>query len=476
MHHFLEAERQYCISNGENAPPKGKLCFAYDIGCTNSKTVHRSPLASLANYMGYLPAVGTMHGYAHERACQLNFLLLYQTGAGLEDGETSEQYFSKSNSLASATRHASIFHRRQMITEYAYHTDNFETYGNLKFECVRLVLRTPVLSFNGWRRKQFISRIFQGSRQLLAWLSYRPGERDQTSALERAQHHAQENERKILADVHALESKLDVHVRWTEGSVQWEEAGALVTGAKYRRALDKLEGLLVSRIFELSRLNISGTGYKMRKHLASALKKRSKSIQSAITEYNTVAAKMKPKRQPVDWEEVVEYAFLSEFDILRDTREDIRERPWAVPANRVIITQFFKVIGAEDELSREKNELITRERELMPTNPTLALQVRNFRREWGRFHEVHKKRLLSITKLPGFDWSTNGKYFFPGTPVERRINRTSYAAEDLTTEKRVDEDNTDDDDDDEEDEEDEDEELVHRIDTFLSVATDVLEE
>ncbi|KAJ3918492.1 hypothetical protein F5877DRAFT_67325 [Lentinula edodes] len=419
MHHFLEAERQHRISNGEDVPPKGKLCFAYDIGCTNSKTVHCSPLASLANYMGYLPAVGTMHGYAHEWACQLNFLLLYQTGTGLEDGETSEQYFSKSNALASATRHASIFHRRQMITEYAYHTNNFETYGNLtKFlrnhysQALKILGTAPSLRIRmreagikdacvifQWMEEEAVylqnlsrelpveSLQMEYYRKLialkecqavlkdarLAWLSYRPGEHDQTSALERAQRHAQENERKILADVHALESKLDVRVWWTEGSVQWEEAGALVTGAKYRRALDKLEGLLVSRIFELSWLNISGTGYKMRKHLASALKKRSKSIQSAITKYNTVAAKMKPKRQPVDWEEVVEYAFLSEFDILRDTREDIRECPWAVPANRVIITQFFKVIGAEDELScvhqeirqlvtymqQEKNELIT---------------------------------------------------------------------------------------------------------------------
>ncbi|KAJ4477074.1 hypothetical protein C8R41DRAFT_983264 [Lentinula lateritia] len=280
MHHFLEAERQYCISNGEDAPPKGKLCFAYDIGCTNSKTVHRSPLASLANYMGYLPA----------------------TGAGLE----AEQYFSKSNSLASATRHASIFHRRQMITEYAYHTNNFKTYGNLtKFlgnhysQALEILGTAPSLRIQmreagikdahvifQWMEEeavylQNLSReppvetlqmeyyrklialkecqaVLKDAR--LAWLSYRPGERDQTSALERAQRHAQENERKILADVHALESKLDVRVRWTEGSVQWEEAGALVTGAKYRRALDKLEGLLVSRIFELSRLNISGTG------------------------------------------------------------------------------------------------------------------------------------------------------------------------------------------------------------------------
>ncbi|KAJ3899548.1 hypothetical protein F5879DRAFT_1012287 [Lentinula edodes] len=478
MHNFLEAEWQYRISNGEDMPPKGKLCFAYDVGCTNSKTVNHSPLASLANYMGYLPAVGTMHGYAHERACQLNFLLLYQTGAGLEDGETSEQYFSKSNSLASATRHASVFHRRQMITEYAYHTDNFETYGNLsKFlrnhysQALEILgtassLRTRMHKAEEVAYLQNLSReppvetlqmeyyrklitlrecqaVLKDAR--LAWLSYRPGECDQTSALERAQCHAQENEQKILADVHALESKLDVRVRWTEGSVQWEEAGALVTGVKYRRALDKLEGLLVSRIFELSRLNISGTGYKIQKHLASALKKRSKSIQSAIIEYNTIAAKMKPKRQPVDWEEVVEYVFLSEFDILCDTREDIREQRWAVPANCVI--------GAEDELSREKDELIARERELMPTKLTLALQVRNF---------FHRKQLLSITKLPGFDWSTNGK-----------INHTSHAAEDLTTEKRVNEDNTDDDDDDDDEE---DEELVHRIDTFLSVATDVLEE
>ncbi|KAJ3871408.1 hypothetical protein F5051DRAFT_463789 [Lentinula edodes] len=498
MYHFLEAERQYRVSNGEEAPPKGKLCFSYDVGCTNSKTVHRSPLASLAKYMGYLPAVGTMHGYAHERACQLNFLLLYQNGAGLEDGETSEQYFSKSNSLASATRHASVFHRRQMITEYAYHTDNFETYGNLsKFlrnhynQALEILGTAPSLRTRmheagirdarvifQWMKEeaaylQNLSReppsetlqmeyygklvalkecqaVLKEARH--AWLSYRPGENDQTLALERAQRHAQENERKILADIHALEMKLDVRVRWTEGSKQWEEAGSLVTGAKYRRALDKLEGLLVSRIFELSRLNISGTGYKMRKHLASALKKRSKSIQSAIIEYNTVADKMKPKRRQVNWEEVVEYAFLSEFDILRDTREDIRERPWAVPANRVIITQFFKVIGAEDELSRvhqeirrlitymqrEKDELITREQELIPTNPMLALQR-------GRFHEVHKKRLLSITKLPGFDWSTNSK--------------------------GVEEDNNTDDD----DEEEEDEELVNRIDAFLSVATDVLE-
>ncbi|KAJ3912126.1 hypothetical protein F5877DRAFT_54492 [Lentinula edodes] len=532
MHHFLDTEKRLRMSNGEEGPPNGKLCFAYDVGCTNSKTVYRSPLAPLAKYMGYLPVVGTMHGYAHERACQLNFLLLYQTGAGLEDGETCEQYFSKSNALASAIRHASVFHRRQMITEYAYHTDNFETYGNLsKFlqnhykqaleilgtaESLKMRMRNAGIDdariVFKWLEEEAVylqnlskeplaetlqmeyygklvalkecQAVLKEARH--AWLSYRPGERDQTAALERTQRHAQENERKILADVHALESKLDVRVRWTEGSKEWDEAGALVMGAKYRRALDKLEGLLVSRIFELSRLNISGTGYKMRKHLASALKKRSKSIQNAIAEYNAVATKMKPPRRQVDWEEVVEYAFLSEFDILRDTREDIRKRPWAVPANRVIMTQFFKVIGAEDELARvhqeiqrlitnmqqESKELILKEEYLMPTNPTLALQIRRFRQERGRFHKIHRKRLLSITKLPGFDWSTNIKYFFPGTSVERTSNDRDPLTEELKADGGVKEDHGDDDDDDDDDDE---EDLILRVDAFLSVAEDVLE-
>ncbi|KAJ3887580.1 hypothetical protein GG344DRAFT_90411 [Lentinula edodes] len=493
MHHFLDTEKRLRISNGEEGPPNGKLCFAYDVGCTNSKTVHRSPLAPLAKYMGYLPVVGTMHGYAHERACQLNFLLLYQTGAGLEDGESCEQYFSKSNALASAIRHASVFHRQQMITEYAYHTDNFETYGNLsKFlrnhykqaleilgtaESLKMRMRNAGIDDARIIFKWLEEEAYYGKLVALkecqavlkearhAWLSYRPGKRDQTAAPERTQRHTQENEWKILADVHALESKLD------------DEAGALVMGAKYRRALDKLERLLVSRIFELSRLNISGTGYKMRKHLASALKKRSKSIQNAIAEYNVVATKMKPPRRQVDWEEVVEYAFLSEFDILRDTREDIRKRPWAVPAN---------LIGAEDELARvhqeiqrlitnmqqESKELILKEEHLMPTNPTLALQIRRFRQERGRFHKIHRKRLLSITKLPGFDWSTNNKYFFPSTSVKRTSNNRDPLTEELKADGGVKEDHGDDDDDDDDDDE---EDLILRVNAFLSVTEDVLE-
>ena len=44
------------------------------------------------------------------------------------------------------------------------------------------------------------------------------------------------------------------------GSEEWERVKSLVTNAKYRRALDKPEGLVVAQLFELTKMNMSHTG------------------------------------------------------------------------------------------------------------------------------------------------------------------------------------------------------------------------
>ncbi|KAE9388832.1 hypothetical protein BT96DRAFT_835747, partial [Gymnopus androsaceus JB14] len=112
----------------------------------------------------------------------------------------------------------------------------------------------------------------------------------------------------------------------------------------YCKSLDKLEGLLVAQMFEMARLNISGTRYKMRKHITQSLKNHSKSIQAAIVSYNEAAAALTPPCRKISWDEVVEYSYLSEFDILHDTCEDVHERQWAMPQNRMLMTHFFKYI------------------------------------------------------------------------------------------------------------------------------------
>ena len=103
----------------------------YDIACKFGITLSRSPLRHQAKRLGYKALVGSFHGHAHNRLCQLRNLATYVKGIGLEDLEGGEQFFSKSNALASSTRYSSAFHRRQAISEYAKYTGKFDTYQNL---------------------------------------------------------------------------------------------------------------------------------------------------------------------------------------------------------------------------------------------------------------------------------------------------------------------------------------------------------
>ncbi|KAJ7853826.1 hypothetical protein B0H14DRAFT_3450014 [Mycena olivaceomarginata] len=107
------------------------LGVGYDIGCGFSSTVRDSPLGPLAEAMNLKMLVGAFHGHAHNRSCQLKHLATYVLGLGLEDLETCERFFSKSNGLARAVRYASVFHRCQAIVTYLAHMDAFETYANL---------------------------------------------------------------------------------------------------------------------------------------------------------------------------------------------------------------------------------------------------------------------------------------------------------------------------------------------------------
>jgi hypothetical protein len=73
---------------------------AYDIGCVFSKTVDTSSLGPRTQALGLCFMVGTFHGHAHNRLCQLDWHPMYITGAGHAEGEGCEHIFSASNKLA----------------------------------------------------------------------------------------------------------------------------------------------------------------------------------------------------------------------------------------------------------------------------------------------------------------------------------------------------------------------------------------
>ncbi|KAE9384969.1 hypothetical protein BT96DRAFT_841316, partial [Gymnopus androsaceus JB14] len=462
LHKYMSAEKEQRIRNGEGKPT-GSLGCAYDCGCKLGKSVSCSPLQELALWACFLPMIGLMHGYGHEWLCQLLFLMLYIAGTGLKDGEGCEHYFSIMNALAGVTHHMSVFHRRQAIAEVAYAHDHLETYANVSrfiynnyHQSLEILGTRNALSQSmvqaGIRAEDFFEWLEEEGNYLCSltrtppsetlemeyclklellsacqdrlkkvrevWKMYKGSGNDMatTRSTETKHRNEQENERKLIANVQALESKLGVTVCWKEGLEEWEAAKTLVKEHEYRKALDKLEGLLVSHIFEMSRLNVAGTGYKMRKHLANALKSQSKSIKAAIEAYNAAACALSPPCEQLSWDKILEFSFLSEFDILQDARTDVRTKKWATQKNHLLMQQFFKLLSAETELTRLHTEIrrmitymedeeeticLTAER-VGCSDPALALQIKLHGNMRSRFNRLHWQRFWAITKLKGF--------------------------------------------------------------------------
>ncbi len=108
----------------------GKNMWGYDIGCEFLITVNNSSLEPVFTESGSTFCVPAFHGYSHSYNCQVRFHPNRIAGMGIEDLETMERIFSRSNQLASVTRYASPYRRRALIAAYFEHWDD-EKYSNL---------------------------------------------------------------------------------------------------------------------------------------------------------------------------------------------------------------------------------------------------------------------------------------------------------------------------------------------------------
>ncbi|KAJ7813916.1 hypothetical protein B0H13DRAFT_2382094 [Mycena leptocephala] len=446
-----------------------KLGAGYDIGCHFEATMPRR-VVPRARAQPPLPAQLSGH------ICE---------GMGFEDLEGCERYFSRSNALAKSCRYASRFHRQQEITTYAKHFDSFETYTNLsKFLCTNYrqaltILKTePALQdwmrqehvesydvFHQWllEEKEYLVGLKHAAKtnvetlemeyvQKLVNLSasevkytvvqeqarraraddaaYTPG----VSTAELARRHAKEKVEKDLESVQTLEALLDVAERWTVESPKWVLTVVEIKKRKYQLALDALELLIVERIFELTKMNQSQTDAEAHRQGPSSQVEGS---EERHRHYNTAAGLLDPPMPHLSWEQVVEYAFLADFDILRDTRAEVQSRSWTRPAYRLAMDRYFRILRAREEIKRlnveiprvvtwirdEYKALHRKEQELevevgkteeeVEADRGLALQVRRYRERRGRFDDSHMRRFWALAKEPGFTGS-----LVPGKALE----------------------------------------------------------
>ncbi|KAJ7054564.1 hypothetical protein C8F01DRAFT_1162020 [Mycena amicta] len=458
----------------------GCYLLGYDIDCKFLKWAFTHPLVGpLAEEYAFISIVGAFHGTGHHRSCQLGNLPLYLKGLGLEPLENAENIFSKSNTLAAITRHASRYHRQQEIVEYFAHADVFDVYANMssllvsKYKHTLEVLATlPDLKETMALLRVSSRDVFETwhseEREQLKKLSREPPEEtmqmeyyqklvnleaeearvsafmtadivmmsvedtdnyeadsSRTRRLETERRHAAERRDNTLLQVQDLERRLNLHPkdRWLPEGDAWRAAAVLVTERRYRRALDTLQKLVVSRLLELAKVNMAGT--------AKALQARSKALRNAITRYNAAAQAL--GRPILSWEEVVEYGFLADFDLLRLAREDIRDAAWAQPGARQAMDHHFKILRAEEERTRlnveirrlvtymheEKRFLVHHEQRLEAEGrPARAAQVCAYRMRQGRFSKVHMARFQKLSTVTGFTGN-----ILPGVAVneERKV-------------------------------------------------------
>ncbi|KAG2098687.1 uncharacterized protein F5147DRAFT_582929, partial [Suillus discolor] len=119
------------------------------------------------------------------------------------------------------------------------------------------------------------------------------------------------------------EMLLSVDERWVIGGKEYSRFKEEATQGKYCAALDELEHLVVMRLFELSKLSLSGTGYKLRQQISKALQQCLDIIRNTINYYNIQAEALTPPRLKIAWKDIVEYSSLSEFDLLHNSHTNI---------------------------------------------------------------------------------------------------------------------------------------------------------
>ncbi|KZS91015.1 hypothetical protein SISNIDRAFT_414531, partial [Sistotremastrum niveocremeum HHB9708] len=444
----------------------GIKLYGYDIGCAFQKTVMNSSLGPRFKSMMVVPS---MHGYAHNRACQVKHHPNYTTGAGLEDLESCERFFSSSNGCARITRHATAFHRHQILDSHFRHWDS------LKFSAVGRFIKnnyTQALSTiatlpsiiqqiesrePGWKEGDFEKWLaeedeyLQGLRQepedeklrmeyveALDRLSkaredfdeaaerLRKGEPDpEPPAASRTGKRVVRPTARSLASatetlsevVESYEACLNLPRRWLPTDTEYKETKKKLGERKYRLALDHLERLVVQRLFELQKTHVQG--YKMRTHIAKHLKSRSETIRNALKKYNIAAKQVQPRRPTLDFQTVLKYSFLAEFDLLRDARQNISTKPWADPVNRVIADSYFKVRRAEEEILRLNVEMRRLRvwmrddeksyedaiKNLAESQPFLSAELNDLLRRLKMSHRIVSDSLDQVERIPGYTGS-----------------------------------------------------------------------
>ncbi|KAG1746564.1 uncharacterized protein EDB91DRAFT_1245759 [Suillus paluster] len=404
--------------------------YSYDIKCAFHSILHRSSLGSAVQAFGIEGVVPGFHGHAHNRLCQVQHHSKFMVGAGKEDFETCEWTFSESNALAPKIRNITEFHRHQALDEHFKFVDE-EKYATLStfiyhnyvqaLKCIHS--HKEFLQHFDLTPQDFESDLAEERSYLEVASQHKSGDSIQVEYVkalndldlaqtqwEATQHefnrldlHVIDNgfTNKDIANVHHchtttqnqmemkaqvvkdFEARIGVEEWWSLTHVERIRAQSLIANAQYHKAVDDVECLVVMRLLELTKLQMSGL----------ALKTWATAIRNTLNQYNKHAATLDPPHAPIT--------------------NQLHNKHWSVPHNHQASGKYFDLEHSKEEIVRcnvETLRLHTKIRDdviLFPavieqcheSNPLLAAEIQ---RHW---HHLQSVNTFHLSHIPGFSGS-----------------------------------------------------------------------
>ncbi|KAJ4501352.1 hypothetical protein C8R41DRAFT_749665 [Lentinula lateritia] len=454
-------------------PPRWLM--GYDIGCSFGGTILRSSLGPEFAKQKCRTCVNAFHGYSHNAACQQKYHPLNILGMGLEDLETLERLFSSSNQLAPLIRYMTAYRRRVFIDIFLQQWDQ-EKYQNLAtmlhnnyvqalniLEDEAKALQADLLAkgitiedletyfVEESNHLKEIGKEAEGDLHAVAYVELLQRYRELSSACDNAaadfrsqtpadyeflasaasysrnlsdgrraetkRRYLREQRDKTLFEVVQMETAMSISPRWEPTDREYIETIEYMNTRKYRQALERLYKLVIQRLFELHKMNLSFTGYKMRTHISNALQRRSKAIRNAVKTYNSAAAAI--GRPTLDWVKVTHYSFLDQFNVLQDTRHSILDKKWADPVVRHLMKQHRQVARAKEEIQhcniqirRLQTSIFDEDKKFQKVlehlkDTSMYFPVHDFINRRRAVNQLLLSRIYQTQALPGFTGNRN---------------------------------------------------------------------
>ncbi|KAG1748442.1 uncharacterized protein EDB91DRAFT_1235729 [Suillus paluster] len=327
--------------------------MGYNVGCT----------------FGGIFCVNSFHDYTHNQLCQVQHHPLYLPSFSLVDLETMERMFSSMNSVSYVIHYASRYHWAQFINRHFQQWDE-DKYSELskfllnnyrqaigiikKYEdkVSRLISSLNICEddFKCWieEEKNFLMDLKDEPVEHVLVCSYvqvlmdlqsadqkwqkmsdsfrntshahtinYAEDMQQTSQLEAQCQAALDGLMICICVVADLEERLGIKERWTPQHPEYLSVLEWIRSHNFQCALDKLQQLVVQRLLELAKANLSGTGHQ--------------GMKQGI---HNLAPSMLPPTPQLTWNDI--------FELLKHlhSQQDVLTKPWMMKCSYKELTHL----------------------------------------------------------------------------------------------------------------------------------------